>query len=139
MKIVFKIEYRTRWGQELYVTGSHSSLGNFEEEKAVPMRYEGDGIWSLTLNLQGASSGFNYHYLVKEYGQSYDKEWGEPRTFIPSELNHTYYLYDVWQNMPADSSFYSSAFNKVILARHRTGSDVLPSYSTAVTLLYSSG
>ena len=134
MKIVFKIEYRTRWGQELYVTGSHSSLGNFEEEKAVPMRYEGDGIWSLTLNLQGASSGFNYHYLVKEYGQSYDKEWGEPRTFIPSELNHTYYLYDVWQNMPADSSFYSSAFNKVILARHRTGSDVLPSYSTAVTL-----
>ena len=33
MKIVFKIEYRTRWGQELYVTGSHSSLGNFEEDR----------------------------------------------------------------------------------------------------------
>ena len=134
MKIVFKIEYRTRWGQELYVTGSHSSLGNFEEKNAVPMRYEGDGIWSLILNLQDSSSGFDYRYLVKEYGQPYDKEWGEPRSFIPSALNHTYYLYDVWQNMPADSSFYSSAFNKVILARHRTDSEILPSYSTAVTL-----
>lgn len=105
MKIVFKIEYHTRWGQELYVTGSHFSLGNFEEEKAVPMRYGRDGIWALTLNLQDASSGFDYHYLVKEYGQPYDKEWGEPRSFIPSTLNHTYYLYDVWQNMPATVRF----------------------------------
>lgn len=135
MKIIFKIEYHTRWGQELYMTGGNSLLGNFNEKKAVPMRYEGNGIWSLILDSQDIFPQFEYHYIVKEYGREYDKEWGAPHRFVPSELNHTYYIYDVWQNMPADKSFYSSAFSRVILSRQVGKKQLpLPSYSSALTL-----
>lgn len=133
MKIIFKIEYHTRWGQELYVTGNLPILGDFRREKAIPMHYDGNGLWSLALDMQDIPSGFDYCYWVKDDDRLCDREWGNPHHFVPDALCHTYYLCDVWQNMPLDSSYYSSAFNQVIWARHQDKAGVLPSYTSAVT------
>jgi hypothetical protein len=35
MKILFRINYVTEWGQDMWISGSNEVLGNWDESKAV--------------------------------------------------------------------------------------------------------
>lgn len=67
MTIRFSIEYRTRWGENLFL---HYGSGS----KAA-MQYTGDGLWSV--QIAGADPGEfgKYHYEVEEYGCFRRREW----------------------------------------------------------------
>ncbi len=71
MKTTFKLRYDSRWGEELYLTGNSAELGNWNSNKAVPMKYEGPGIWSVSVETHGRASlpTTEYKYFIRENGQ----------------------------------------------------------------------
>ena len=73
MQITFNIEYHTRWGQQLCISGGVEALGSHCEEKARPMHYADDGWWTLTIDVD-TNSAFTYRYMVREDGDVSRKE-----------------------------------------------------------------
>lgn len=71
MRTTFKLRYDSRWGEELFLTGNTSELGNWNSNKAVPMKYEGPGIWSVSVETRRATSlqSTEYKYFIRENGQ----------------------------------------------------------------------
>ena len=48
--ITFQINYHTRLGQELYLSGSVPELGNLTETDALRLTCKGD-VWSTTIEM----------------------------------------------------------------------------------------
>ncbi len=80
MKIIFEIYYHTRWGESLFLSGDIDELGANEENRAVMMDYQGDGLWKYTMELPASAKKFHYEYLVKS-GEGIRREWGSPHSF----------------------------------------------------------
>ena len=70
MKITFEIYYHTRWGESLFLSGDIDELGANEDNRAVMMDYQGDGLWKYTMELPASAKKFHYEYLVKSGGIS---------------------------------------------------------------------
>ncbi len=71
MKNLFRLRYDSRWGEELFLTGNTSELGNWNTNKAVPMKYVGPGIWSASVETRHGTSlpATEYKYFIRENGQ----------------------------------------------------------------------
>lgn len=121
MTISFHLHYHTTWGQIVCLTGSNPALGEFDESRAVAMRYHANGHWSIELEFPEDEPGFEYRYLIREGGNVRDREWGKNRTFDAVPENRNYILFDHWQNRAPLSSFYSSAFTECIFRRTPSG------------------
>ena len=74
MRVTFFIEYHTRWGQQLFLSGGIEALGSGNEERALPMQYVDDGWWTATIDADEGCT-FTYGYLLRENGVCL-KEWG---------------------------------------------------------------
>ena len=79
MKIKFSIEYRTVWGENLFI--------HYGKDRKAAMQYAGDGIWSTVIEAESEAEFGSYHYEVEEYGRFKRREWmqhslesGEKRT-----------------------------------------------------------
>lgn len=105
MKIIFEIYYHTRWGESLFLSGDIDELGANEENRAVMMDYQGDGLWKYTMELPASAKKFHYEYLVKS-GEGIRREWGSPHSFSPGRNAWEYRLVDRWRDVPADLPFY---------------------------------
>lgn len=123
MKIIFEIYYHTRWGESLFLSGDIDELGANEENRAVMMDYQGDGLWKYTMELPASAKKFHYEYLVKS-GEGIRREWGSPHSFSPGRNAWEYRLVDRWRDVPADLPFYSSAFIQGIFFRQHAASVV---------------
>ena len=66
MKTLFRLRYDSRWGEELYLTGNTSELGNWNPNKALAMQYAGTRIWSVETDITGTTE---YKYFIRENGQ----------------------------------------------------------------------
>ena len=123
MKITFEIYYHTRWGESLFLSGDIDELGANEDNRAVMMDYQGDGLWKYTMELPASAKKFHYEYLVKS-GEGIRREWGSPHSFSPGKNAGEYRLVDRWRDVPADLPFYSSAFIQGIFFRQHADSVV---------------
>ncbi len=117
MRIVFHIEYRTVWGESLYLTGDAAELGAGDESRALKMHHAGDGIWTAAVDLPEGVA-ISYRYLLRSYDRT-RREWGAPHTLTVGQGLRLCRVYDRWSEMPADKSFYSSAFTDGIFARRQ--------------------
>ena len=69
MKLVFSIEYKTRWGEDLFLRSG---------EKSYNMSYVADGKWSVSVDRDEFFSGkasVEYYYEVRTAGVSTRHEW----------------------------------------------------------------
>ncbi|MDZ7604056.1 MAG: CBM20 domain-containing protein [Cyclobacteriaceae bacterium] len=85
MKITFRINYNTHWGQQLFITGSAEELGSDDLSSALQMSHTGNGNWEASVEIDAKkASKIQYKYLVKTEHQSHIvQEWGQPRTLTP--------------------------------------------------------
>ena len=51
MILHFSINFRTVWGQNLYIAGSLPELGGGDPARAVPMNYSPDHFWKCDIKL----------------------------------------------------------------------------------------
>lgn len=126
MKLKFTIDYRTNWGESVYLRADSSSLGGGDYDKALLLTPNGSK-WSLTVELPDGESPFFYSYFVRNDNGDVKKEWGHPRTFSPAPGVHEYDIYDRWQDQPMDKPFYSSAFVDCICRHEKRAIPLLPS------------
>ena len=72
MKTLFRLRYNSRWGEELFITGNTSELGNWNPYKAVKMECVRPGIWQAlveTVHAPSLQSTIEYKYFIRENGQ----------------------------------------------------------------------
>ena len=126
MDIKFHIQYRTNWGESLYIYGDIPELGNGKDTEAVQLRFLGGESWELSLKLADnkVPREFNYRYVVKSDNAAWKFEWGEPHRFETAEGCKSYQVFDRWQDTPWDKPYYSSAFVDGML--HRAHRDTKP-------------
>ena len=112
MKVDFRINYKTQWGESVYVLGSCPELGANEEAKAVPLQTTNGENWYLKVSLN--SSDFQYRYLIRSVdgGHSF-VEFGDARTYqAPTGLKQVE-VRDYWRpQVHRDNSLYTSPFQK---------------------------
>ena len=109
MKLTFRIEYRTAWGEMLGAT----LCGN---DNHPIMLSTGDGIrWEGSAEKTDAPAGIpiSYRYGVYRDGQCIRRESGTmPHIFCPGKKRNCHYILDdFWKDLPQESYLYSSAFS----------------------------
>ena len=109
MKLTFRIEYRTAWGEMLGAT----LCGN---DNQPIMLSTGDGIrWEGSAEMTDAPAGIpiSYRYGVYRDRQCIRRESGTmPHIFCPGKKRNCHYILDdFWKDLPQESYLYSSAFS----------------------------
>lgn len=109
MKLTFRIEYRTAWGEALGAT----LCGN--DNQPIMLSTE-DGIrWEGSAEMTDAPAGIpiSYRYGVYRDGQCIRRESGTmPHIFCPGKKRNCHYILDdFWKDLPQESYLYSSAFS----------------------------
>jgi 4-alpha-glucanotransferase len=115
MKLVFKIEYYTEFGQNLYVCGNFSELGSWDKTIAPGMAYVGDGKWELEVYLESIPGDLlEYKYFIgDERNSMVIDEWGQNRSFnIEGKKFYSYYFHDSWlSNTDPQNPLFTAAFS----------------------------
>jgi 4-alpha-glucanotransferase len=100
MKITFKINYYTHWGQQLFITGSAMEFGSDDLSSALQMSHTGNGNWEASVEIDPKkASNLHYKYLVKtEHDSHIIQEWGQPRALNLVRLKiKNLNLQDAWR------------------------------------------
>lgn len=117
MNLIFNVEYRTRFGEEIMLNMAHCG-----GEKKYRMSTADGNHWSHRCVLPDTCGSIDYYYSVEFTGGTERHEW----TTVPHRLELTaarataYTLYDHWVDMPEDAYLYSSAFTDCVNRRHKT-------------------
>ncbi len=119
MKTIFRINYHTHWGENIYIAGSSDCLGNWQVSKALPMLYLGQGEWKATVETDGESS-YEYKYFLLADHEKAVWEGGPNRKFIPTRNKETF-IRDFWRiHNHTDLVLLTQAFTSVLLKPDRT-------------------
>lgn len=121
MKIKFSIDYRTQWGQGIYVMGSCAELGSWDEQKAVKMLPGSGEQWEVEVAIESATE-IGYKYLIKDESNSFaGPEFGDPRKLQLDSNFKTYVLKDFWRSVHApENPLYTSPFSRAFFERPKS-------------------
>ncbi len=126
MKLDLHVDYRTSWGESVYITGSIPALGGGDLKQALKMTTSDAEHWSASVNLHDNQPQFAYSYVIKNENGNIRREWGKAHIFTPSSKPVDRHIYDQWQDQPADKPFYSQAFTDCINSRTRRDRRSMP-------------
>lgn len=119
MKIKLIIDYRTYWGQRLFVCGSIPELGAWDSKKAVAMNSKLGlgGVWEAEIEVANEKTEFEYKYFVlNEHHQTEEWEAGINRIFSAEKGIDEIELNDFWRaNGDIENVFYTSAFVNALM------------------------
>jgi 4-alpha-glucanotransferase len=117
MKVKFTIDYRTHWGQNLYICGS-GPLGDWEEQQAIKMYPATAENWEVDINIENNDSLTYKFFLKDESNGSISWEFGDPRVLdLPKSTEHVL-LRDYWRSSNAqENALYTSPFQKAFFKR----------------------
>lgn len=119
MKITFRIQYFTRPGQLMLVSGSLPVLGSNIAVKSLIMQYTDNGYWEATIE---ADQAFTYRYLMLE-NRTVTNEWGPNRVATPMGTRDML-IHDYWRvSKNKANTLFSSAFTQCIMSH---GGDKVP-------------
>lgn len=111
MKLTFRIQYHTGWGEDVRVI--------FEEDEAhpLPLSTRDGSEWKGSCDYSPAETG---HAILYRYGIFRDdvcirKELGAipHAVYQGNAQQHQYLIEDCWRDLPAENYRYSSAFNDI--------------------------
>jgi 4-alpha-glucanotransferase len=117
MRLSFKIDYQTTWGESLFVTGSSSEFGQWDPMRALPLKNQYPGEWQTTIEVE--TDQLEYKYLLKNQLGEKIWEWGPHRKIIlDRSKTEEIRLRDFWRNgSDPQNALYTAAFQKVLLKR----------------------
>jgi len=113
-KLTFRINYHTRWGEQLCMVGSDPSIGNWHVENAFPMYYNGDGDWEANINFDEPVE-LEYKYIVKSHDGGLVWEGGRNRE-LKIAAHKLIEIRDFWRaQSDPDSAMHTQVFTKVLM------------------------
>ena len=109
MKLTFRIEYRTAWGENLGVSM------NMKDSEIIMLRTKDGVTWEGSAEMLDAPAGvpISYRYGVYQDGQCFRQESGAlAHLFCPGKNRNCHYIInDNWRDLPQDAYLYSAAFS----------------------------
>ena len=109
MKLTFRIEYRTAWGENIGV------MLQGQENNPIILNTNDGVFWEGGAEMLDAPAGVSltYRYGVFIDGQCSRRESGTmAHIFCPSKKRNSHYiLNDNWKDLPSNSHLYSAAFS----------------------------
>ena len=75
MKLITHVEYKTVWGQDLFLRWN---------DRLFPMTYSGEGVWSAAIDRLKAGQAVEYRYEVHSGGVCIRSEWASHKAVLPS-------------------------------------------------------
>jgi 4-alpha-glucanotransferase len=137
MKLTLRLRYRTRFGQSLWLTGSHPALGG-ETKKAIPLEYLNEEFWQASIPLppDAPETPISYDYILQNADGSQVADWGADRRLVPSEFGGADLLViDSWNDTSAiENAFSTEPFKDILLAPNFT--EVRPSLPVGATYTF---
>ncbi|MEM6765375.1 MAG: 4-alpha-glucanotransferase [Bacteroidota bacterium] len=121
MILRFKIDYRTTWGERIYVCGSTPELGEWQIEQCPEMMLVGAETWELVLDLPYEKiPAFEYKYLIKNDEGRLTWEFGNNRALRFSGKKYEIIdLLDTWRaTQGLDNLFLTKAFSDIVFRRN---------------------
>ena len=125
MKLTLNINYRTNWGESVYITGDIPALGSGDYAKAPKLTVKGSSDWSVSLEIPKSVKEFSYRYFVRDEEGRVKNEWGHSNKLNVGKAD-SITIYDRWQDQPFDKPYYSSAFIDCICGHDNRQPAVLP-------------
>ena len=112
--INFSIEYKTQWGEKLYISGSVPQLGNLNDENALELSTV-DGIkWSGTIQLESIEKQpLEYYYFVR-YNERITRREVTPRRIVMLSEDSEFNITDYWKEKIFHTYLYSSVFTDCV-------------------------
>ena len=119
MKLLFNLEYRTNFGEELVL----NVIGENQQVEQHVMSTQDGYRWTVEMNGKQAVAGkfMDYYYSLMRGDKEIRHEWlVEPhRLEFAAKKGVRYTIYDHWIDTPEDSYMYSSAFTDCVMSRER--------------------
>lgn len=123
MKITFNINYRTQWGESVYITGNILELGGNNSNKAVKMSLSGVETWTCKIDVHHSIKELEYKFFVKSDSGYIRDEWGRTHSLkITADVTNLI-IFSQWQDCTEGKHYYSSALLNAI--NKRDTSDVI--------------
>lgn len=119
MKIRFKIQYSTQWGEILHVVATYKTKGGNSRSHNVQMKTS-DGIsWYAEASVVNSSTDpvitFSYHYQVEDVnGKVKRQECNKISRTYPYDGSKDYLLSDEWSDVPLQNHLYSKAYEYIV-------------------------
>ncbi|MEI8085644.1 MAG: 4-alpha-glucanotransferase [Paludibacter sp.] len=124
MKIQFKINYVTQWGQTIYVLLHSLKEITFENSEVYEMQCNDNYEWTAGILIKEPVDFISYQYAILNSDKSFDCEYGAIRS-IPCNLSQeTVEVQDFWRGPFGDSPFVTSAFSECFFKRKKSKSTV---------------
>ena len=125
MTIKFTIDYRTHYGQNIFLCGSAPETGSWDDSKAVRMSPDSGESWSVEVDIDpGKSSSLEYKYFIRdEHNDFMAWEFGDHRVLDYREGLENYSCRDFWrsyqhhENVLYTSPFMGAFFKRKTSAR----------------------
>lgn len=81
-KIIFQIKYNTKIGEELFILGSNSDLGKWDQKLALKLDWNDNNIWKVSIPFkEGVDEDFEYKFILSCNGR-FNWEVGDNRKFV---------------------------------------------------------
>lgn len=130
-KLTFILRFHTNMGQTLFITGNHSVFGNGDINKALPLQYLNEELWTVTFDLDTAlipAEGITYNYLLKNEDGSISYDWGSDKRLTAAALNaQEILIIDSWNFAGYyENVFYTEPFKQVLLKNNSADYTVSP-------------
>src|SRR5688500_14187174 len=119
MILTFFLRFSTKFGEALFVSGSHAALGADDVTQAVPLQYFNDQFWQGQIEIADTALELNieYRYILRQTDQTEILEWGNDRIFELSKSDQrSMVVIDTWNHAgEIANAFYTQAFRDVLL------------------------
>ena len=124
MLINFYLRFSTRYGQELYVSGSHTPMGGDDFTRALPLQYFNEEYWFTSVEITGNTTQLlplTYRYLLRESDGNEVVEWGNDRVISfsknsPDDIT----VIDIWNHAgDRENAFFTKPFREVLQPRRK--------------------
>ncbi|CDN33082.1 4-alpha-glucanotransferase (amylomaltase) [Mucinivorans hirudinis] len=113
MIVVFTINYRAAWGENIWL--------NISEQGGEPRLHKmvcTDGErWALELDIPPTTTEIEYMYELRRDEHLVSRGWGKRRLLQLDSRFKKYTLRDTWQVIPANKTLFSSPFTQVFFKR----------------------
>lgn len=123
MVIEFIARIKTKFGENLFITGNCDELGNNKELNAIPLKYESEDAWIVEIELNSSkTNSVHYSYFLTNIEN--DVIWGGETNrrinFKDFNTKHIQVI-DCWNDAGSfENAFYTIPFQKVLLKKYHT-------------------
>lgn len=137
MKILFNIEYRTQWGEELRVRiAKVDKKGQKKAMKECPLETFDGNLWEGEITFPNTGvQAIEYQYAMYRDNQLVWTEWevSPHRVDFDGITNH-YIITDKWRPIPEDLPLFSSAYTECVGAKENGCAATDTLYSSTLQL-----